>query len=91
MILDILTFLGYAFGVWAIAFMIYVGIDRARYRNERTATVMFDYVIVREEDNTHTFLKNRYIGINYSGLTEYQLNEKLNDIAIGIIHESVTN
>jgi hypothetical protein len=27
MILDILTFLGYAFGVWAIAFMIYVGID----------------------------------------------------------------
>lgn len=62
-------------------------IDRARYRNERTATVMFDYVILREEDNTYTFLKNRYNGINYSGLTEYQLNEKLNDIAIGIIPE----
>jgi len=66
-------------------------IDRARYRHERTSTVMFDYVIVREEDNTYTFMKNRYNEINYSGLTEYQLNEKLNDIAIGIIPESVTN
>ena len=62
-------------------------IDRARYKNEITASVMFDYVIVREKDNTYTFLKNRYNGIKYSGLTEYQLNEKLNDIAIGIIPE----
>ena len=62
-------------------------VDRARYRHERTATVMFDYVIVREEDNTYTFLKNRHNGICYSGLTEYQFNEKLNDIIIGIIPE----
>lgn len=62
-------------------------IDRARYTHPNTAIIMFDYVIIREEDNTYTFLKNRHNGINYSGLSEYQLNEKLNDIAIGIIPE----
>jgi len=62
-------------------------IDRNRIEESRKAIIMFDYVIIREEDNTYTFLKNRHNGINYSGLSEYQLNEKLNDIAIGIIPE----
>lgn len=66
-------------------------IDRNRVEEIRKAIILFDYVIVREKDNTYTFLKNRYNGIKYSGLTEYQLNEKLNDIAIGFIPESVTN
>ena len=64
-------------------------IDRLRYDDLRmfTAICNMDYVIIREEDNTYTFLKNRYNGICFSGLTEYQLNEKLNDIVIGIIPE----
>ena len=62
-------------------------IDRNRVEESKRAIIMVDYVIIREEDDTYTFLKNRHNGIKYSGLTEYQLNEKLNDIAIGIIPE----
>ena len=66
-------------------------IDRARYTHPSTTVAMFDYVIIREENNTYTFIKNRHNGIKYSGLSEYQLNEKLNDIAIGIIPEGIDN
>jgi hypothetical protein len=62
-------------------------IDRDRVFHRSVGTLMFDFVIVREPDNTYTFLKNRYNGINYEGLTEYQLHEKINDMVIGIIPE----
>jgi len=62
-------------------------IDRDRISHRSVGTLMFDYVIVREPDNTYTFLKNRHNGINYEGLTEYQLHEKINDMLISIIPE----
>lgn len=64
-------------------------IDRVKMTFLKMDIYMFDYVIVRESNDTYTFLKNRHNDIKYEGLTEYQLHEKLNDIAIGIIPEKV--
>lgn len=35
---------------------------------------ILDFLIVREENGKYTFCKNRYNGIEYSDLTEYELN-----------------
>lgn len=67
-------------------------IDRSRWNSMKRADFNFyDYIIIREDceiDESPTFtysiIKSRYDGKLYKGLSEYQLNEHMNDIVLGI-------
>jgi predicted DNA binding protein len=59
-------------------------IDANRYKEIRMSTIrMFDFVILKKDDGTYSFHKNRHDGILHKNLTEYQLNELMNSYRMG--------